>query len=70
MDELAGRKVAQNMNIPITGSVGILIRACQSGCITVQEAEDAFDSIRKANRHLSEKMIGRAIKLIHDAGRR
>lgn len=67
MDEAAGRKVARNMNLPITGSVGILIRACQSGYITEKEAEAAFDSIRKANRHISERLIDRALELIHSA---
>ena len=31
MDEAAGRKVAQNMNLPITGSIGVLIKAFKSG---------------------------------------
>ena len=65
MDEAAGRRVAQNMKLPITGSTGILIRAFQSGIITKDEADDAFDRIRKANRHISEKLINMAIDIIH-----
>lgn len=65
MDEVAGRRVAQNMNLPITGSIGILIRAFQSGIITKEEADDAFSRIRKANRHISEKLIDKALELIH-----
>ena len=65
IDEVAGRRVAQNMNLPITGSTGILIRAFQSGIITKEEADDAFSRIRKANRHISEKLIDKALELIH-----
>ncbi|MBQ6503367.1 MAG: DUF3368 domain-containing protein [Flexilinea sp.] len=65
MDEAAGRRVAQNMKIPITGSTGILIRAFQSGIITEEEADDAFNRIRKANRHISEKLMSKALDMIH-----
>lgn len=65
MDEAVGRKVAQNMNLPITGSVGILIRAFKSGIITADEADDAFASIKNANRHISETLINKALEIIH-----
>ena len=65
MDEVAGRKVAQNMKLPIAGSIGILIRAFQSGIITTEEADDAIDRIRKANRHISEKLLNKAYEIIH-----
>ena len=65
MDEAAGRRVAQNMKLPITGSTGILIRAFQAGIITREEADDAFDRIRNANRHISEKLINMALDIIH-----
>lgn len=68
MDETAGRKIAQNMNLPITGNVGILIQALKVGIITVEEAEDAFDRIRKANRYISEQLINKALAMIHDMG--
>ena len=65
MDEVAGRRVAQNMKLSITGSVGILIRAFQLEIITAKEAEDALDRIRRANRHISEKLINKALEVIH-----
>ena len=65
MDEAAGRKVAQNMNLPITGSVGILLRAYKSGIITVDDADDAFDRIKRANRHISEPLINKALEILH-----
>ena len=65
MDEVAGRRVAQNMNLSITGSVGVLIRAYQSGIITSSEADEAFLKIRNANRHISDKLIESALRIIH-----
>ena len=64
MDEVAGRRVAQNMKLPITDSVGILIRAAKSGMMTAGEAEDALGRIKRANRHISEALINRALELI------
>ena len=65
MDEAAGRKVAQNMSLPITGSIGILIKAYKSGIITADEADDALGWIKKANRHISESLINKALEMIH-----
>ena len=65
MDEVAGRKVAQNMKLPITGSIGILLKAYKMGIITSDEAEDAFDRIKRANRHISELLIDKAHEIIH-----
>ncbi len=64
MDEIAGRRVAKNMNLPLTGSVGVLIRAHQIGLLTAQEAEEAFQSIRSANRYISERLIQNALDII------
>ena len=65
MDEAAGRKVAQNMNLPITGSVGVLIRAFKSGIITAAEADEAFLRIKSGNRHIGESLIKKALEVIH-----
>lgn len=67
MDEVAGRRVAQNMNLSITGSVGVLIRAFQSGFITESEADEAFLKIKCSNRHISDKLIDSALRIIHQS---
>ena len=64
MDEAAGRKVAQNMNLPISGSIGVLIKAFKTGLLSVDEAEDVFDKLKKSNRHISEKLIQEALIII------
>ena len=66
MDEAAGRKVAQNMKIPMTGSVGILVRAFQANLIPADEIDDTFNRIRNSNRHISEKLIQSALETIHE----
>ena len=65
MDETAGRRVALNMKLPITGSVGVIIRAFQIGIITSEEAEDAFERIKRSNRHISEKLVNEALNIIN-----
>ena len=65
MDEIAGRRIAQNMKIPITGSAGILVRAFQTGLISKEETDNAFDMIRKSRRHISERLIQNALSMIH-----
>lgn len=66
MDEAAGRKVAQNMKLPMTGSVGILVRAYQGGMLTEEEIVTAFNRIRESNRHISGKLIQSALTAIHN----
>ena len=65
MDEATGRRVAQNMGIPIAGSVGILVKAFQSGLISAREADESFRRIRMSNRHISSRLIDDALELIH-----
>lgn len=67
MDEAAGRKVAQGMGLAIMGSVGILISAFKEGILTVNEVEDAFDSMKQANRHISDRLIQDALMIVHDS---
>ena len=64
MDERAGRRVAQNMDLPMTGSVGILVKAFQVGLMTEQEAEAAFQRIRNTNRRVSDRLIQDALDII------
>ncbi|MBR6028634.1 MAG: DUF3368 domain-containing protein [Clostridia bacterium] len=65
MDEAKGRQVARNMNIPILGSIGILIRAFQAGHLSEQELASSVDRIRHANRHISERLLQQALDIAH-----
>lgn len=66
MDEVNGRKVAMNMNIPIAGSIGILVKAFQAGLLSEEEADNAFEKVRNANRHISDRLVEDALKIIHN----
>lgn len=66
MDEIAGRKVAQNMKLPITGSLGIIVQAFRKGYISAHEAEDILEGIRNANRHISARLLKDALDIIRN----
>lgn len=65
VDEASGRRVAKSMGIEIMGSVGVLVSAFREGILSEDEASDAFRSIREARRHISERLIEDALKIIH-----
>ena len=65
MDEAIGRKVATNMNLTITGSIGILLRAFKTGLMSAKETERALNAIKEAGRHISEKLIHDALEIIY-----
>lgn len=65
MDEFQGRRVAADMGLKIMGSIGVLVNAFRDGVLTAQETEESLERIRKANRHISERLIQDALDLIH-----
>lgn len=64
MDEDAGRIVARSMGLRIMGTVGVLVNAFYDKYLTTEEVKLAFDKMRKANRHISEKIIQDALEMI------
>ena len=65
VDEALGRRVAKSMGIEIMGSIGVLVSAFRKGFLNEDEANNAFQRIRKAKRHISEKLIQDALDVIH-----
>ena len=65
MDESKGRKVAQNMNLPIAGSMGILIRAYRAGLMTVDEIDEAIGRLRESTVHISERLFQSVHEAVH-----
>lgn len=59
MDEEAGRRVACNMNLPIAGSIGILIKAFQNGLLTASEIEES-------GRYISASLLQSVRQIIHE----
>ena len=65
MDELAGRRVARNMGIPMSGGVGILVKAFEAELMSSEEEDEAFARIRATGRYVSEHLIHNALDIIH-----
>lgn len=65
VDEAAGRRTAKFLGLRIMGSIGILISAFKEGYLSPDEADNIFQRIRKANRHISEKLMKDALDIIH-----
>ena len=53
IDDGDGRKAARNMNVPITGTVGILLKAGKDGKIDLR---DSLDELNACGFRLSEKV--------------
>ena len=57
IDESKGRQVALNMNLPISGSMGVLIGALEKNLISLEETENAVNVLRKSNIRISEQLF-------------
>ena len=64
IDERRGRKVAQQLGISITGTVGILVQANDEGMISKADAKSCFDFLKQSNIRLSENLIQSALDMM------
>jgi uncharacterized protein len=55
MDELTGRKVAESLNLKVSGSVGVLIRAKQLGYLP--EIKPLIEKMRQTGIYFSDRFI-------------
>ena len=65
MDEAAGRKVAKNMGLNITGSIGILVEAYKREVLSREEVKAAINDIRLSNRHISRQLLDYALNMMN-----
>jgi predicted nucleic acid-binding protein len=64
IDERKGRKVAQNLGIVITGTVGILIQAHYENMISEEEVKICFEYLKNSSIRLSDSLIQEALSIM------
>lgn len=61
IDERAGRRYARRMTLPITGTLGVLLLAKESGLI--QEVKPLIEMLHQAGMYLGEDLIEGVLRL-------
>lgn len=64
IDERRGRKVAQQLGITITGTVGILVQANYEGMLSKADAKTCMNFLKQSNIRLSENLIQDALDMM------
>lgn len=65
IDELTARKVAESLNLNVSGSVGILIRAKQVGEIVA--VKPLLDAMSQQGIYFSQRFIDAVLRLVGEA---
>ncbi|NIJ53197.1 DUF3368 domain-containing protein [Dyadobacter arcticus] len=60
LDDMKARKTAANLNIIVTGTIGVILAAKMRN--KVPSAKSVFDKILKTDFRLSDRMINEALK--------
>ncbi len=62
LDDLAARRCANTLDIPLTGTLGLVLKAKQCGFIPT--AEPIIRALKHHGMYLSEKTISRALAMV------
>ena len=65
IDEIKGRKAAKEMEISVTGSLGVLVAAKNKGHI--QAVKPLIEKIQKTNFRMSEELIERVLDKVNES---
>lgn len=68
-DDKPLRKTCKALSIPVSGSIGVLIRAVERGELTANEAKENLYAMDEVGARLSASLVRRAARLIDDAAR-
>ena len=61
IDDLKGRKVASSLGLKVTGTLGLIFKAKQSGLIN--SVRNCIEDLRKVDFRISENIVEELIKL-------
>ena len=61
MDEILGRRIAKQLNLKITGTIGVLLRAKENGHI--KSLKDLLSELIEKGTWLNPKLISKVLKL-------
>lgn len=62
LEEEAARQIADNLNIPITGFIGVLLLACADGHLSPKEMQDLLETCRQQGTRYSNLLVAEAVK--------
>lgn len=65
MDEVKGRQVANQMGIPLMGTIGILLVAYQEKLLSKDEILDCIDVMKVTGRHISNPLYEQLLQKIN-----
>ncbi|MBM4461317.1 MAG: hypothetical protein FJ011_26760 [Chloroflexi bacterium] len=70
LEEKAARKIAQSLQIPLTGFVGILLQACHDAVLTAEEMRAALLMCRQQGTHYGESLIAETFRRCKEVRRK
>lgn len=66
-DDKPLRKTCKALGIPVSGSIGVLVRAVERGDLAAADAKDALAAMDEVGARFSVSLVRRAERLIDDA---
>lgn len=62
LDDLAGRRCAESLGVPLLGTLGLVLRAKRLG--RIEAARPLVNKLREAGMYLSERVLDQALQLV------
>ena len=64
MDEISGRKIAEQMNIKVIGTIGILQLSNSKGLLSKEEIVECINILKNSHRHISNALYAKILENI------